>query len=185
MTGFTIQEFALSGIYIWRTLEILKSSALHRERTHRVLWQLFAINVLIVVMDIALLVQEYQDRHVIEQGLKAAVYSVKLKLEFAILSKLVGISKNSDQTYLGALEDQDDFFSPNRAQSTGTEQGLTLGDSLDQRGAYVDTDKSTTAYVERAGEQNRTASIATIQEKQKRRTLDEDLYAGACRDMIA
>lgn len=42
-------------------------------------------------MDIALLVVEYQHRHVIEQALKVVVYSVKLKPEFAILNKLIYI----------------------------------------------------------------------------------------------
>jgi hypothetical protein len=53
--------------------------------------ELLSINVWIIIMDVALLAVEYQNRHVIEQSLKGVVYSVKLKLEFAILNKLVAM----------------------------------------------------------------------------------------------
>ena len=93
MTIFTLQEFLISGLYVWRTLDILKTSdnSRNREQKH-VLLQLFSINVIIIVLDIALLVAEFQDRHVIEQALKGVVYSMKLKLEFAIPSKLTRIT---------------------------------------------------------------------------------------------
>ncbi|KAK3716310.1 hypothetical protein LTR37_006460 [Vermiconidia calcicola] len=90
MTGFTLQEFIIPGLYIWRTLEILQGSAHSNKRVVR---ELLAINVLISFMDIALLIVEYQDRHVIEQALNGVVYSVGLKLEFAILSKLVSVTR--------------------------------------------------------------------------------------------
>ena len=88
MTGFTLQEFVLSGIYVWRTLDILKSYDRNRRR-RRILRELLGINVLIKMMDIAFLVVEYQDRHVIEQAVKEVMYSAKLELESAILSKLI------------------------------------------------------------------------------------------------
>lgn len=103
MTGFTIQEFVLSGIYIWRTLDVLKTSAMavlsRKNRKKRVMMELLGINIWIIIMDVALLVVEYQNRHVIEQSLKGVVYSVKLKLEFAILNKLVTmVDANARQT---------------------------------------------------------------------------------------
>lgn len=103
MTGFTIQEFILSGIYIWRTLDVLKTSAMaalsHKNRKKRVMIELLSINIWIIIMDVALLVVEYQNRHVIEQALKGVVYSIKLKLEFAILNKLVTmVDANARQT---------------------------------------------------------------------------------------
>jgi hypothetical protein len=95
MTGFTVQEFILSGIYIWRTLDIMKTTTMaalsRKNRRKRVMIELLSINVWIIIMDVALLAVEYQNRHVIEQCLKGVVYSIKLKLEFAILNKLVAM----------------------------------------------------------------------------------------------
>ena len=101
MTGFTIQEFILSGIYIWRALDVLKTSAMaalsHKNRKKRVMIELLSINIWIIFMDVALLVVEYQNRHVIEQCLKGVVYSIKLKLEFAILNKLVTMADSNSR----------------------------------------------------------------------------------------
>lgn len=92
MTGFTIQEFIISGIYVWKTLDILKTG--QKKHKHRIMWQLFAINVIIIVLDIGLLVLEYRDLFIPEVAFKELSYSIKLKLEFAILSKLVEFSSS-------------------------------------------------------------------------------------------
>lgn len=86
MTFFCLQEFIISGLYIWATVDILRTALGSKKRF---MWQLFSINVLIVIMDIALLAVEYKSYFVWEQGLKVVIYSIKLKLEFAVLSKLV------------------------------------------------------------------------------------------------
>ena len=85
MTGFCIQEFIISGIYMWKTIELLKT--IKRENSKRIVYQLFSINIIIVILDIALLAIEYKNLHIFEQCVKSFVYSVKLKLEFAILGK--------------------------------------------------------------------------------------------------
>lgn len=110
MTGFTLQEFIISGIYVWSTLNYLKdvNSADDRNtRPRRTMIKLFGINAVIIVFDIALLVVEYQDRHVIEEALKCVVYSIKLKLEFAVLSSLVNISKRRVQTVESTFGDDE------------------------------------------------------------------------------
>ncbi|KAH7131275.1 hypothetical protein EDB81DRAFT_136988 [Dactylonectria macrodidyma] len=86
MTCFCVQEFILSGIYMWKTLDILRTSLGNKRRF---MWHLFGINVLIVLMDIGLLVLEYKNKFAWQRGVKVAVYSVKLKLEFAVLGELV------------------------------------------------------------------------------------------------
>ncbi|KAH6955937.1 hypothetical protein BKA56DRAFT_602524 [Ilyonectria sp. MPI-CAGE-AT-0026] len=86
MTCFCLQEFTLSGLYIWKTWDILKTAFGSKRRF---MWQLFAINILIVVMDIALLAIEYKSLFLWEQGVKVVTYSIKLKLEFAVLSELI------------------------------------------------------------------------------------------------
>lgn len=51
--------------------------------------QLILINVVIIVMDLGLLGLECASLYILETLLKGVIYSIKLKLEFAILSKLV------------------------------------------------------------------------------------------------
>lgn len=87
MTMFTIQEFIISGVYVFEALRILRLS-LH-DGARRTMFQLLALNVIIFVMDVGLLSCEYANLYIIETTLKGAVYSIKLKLEFAVLGKLV------------------------------------------------------------------------------------------------
>lgn len=114
MTVFCIQEFIISGLYLWKTLDIVKTQARplrassdasekrNTTRVSRVMMQLFIINIVIVAMDIALLVIEYKDLHIPEVAFKGLCYSVKLKLEFAVLSKLVEVAGTKRNFSLGA-----------------------------------------------------------------------------------
>ncbi|KIX98529.1 uncharacterized protein Z520_05830 [Fonsecaea multimorphosa CBS 102226] len=104
MTGFCIQEFIISGLYLWKTMDIVQAQAhpaassistseqKKKKRVHRVMWQLFTINIVIICLDIALLVIEYRNLHIPEVAFKGFCYSVKLKLEFGVLSKLVEVA---------------------------------------------------------------------------------------------
>ncbi|KIX06680.1 uncharacterized protein Z518_04656 [Rhinocladiella mackenziei CBS 650.93] len=87
MCGFFLQEVILSSIYIVETVRILRSSA--QENTKRLMYQLMAINVLIIIMDLGLLGLECASLYILETTTKPVFYSIKLKLEFAILGKLV------------------------------------------------------------------------------------------------
>ncbi|EEA27555.1 hypothetical protein TMatcc_004142 [Talaromyces marneffei ATCC 18224] len=87
MTGFCLQEFILSGIYIYETIVLLRANPERGRR--KIMYQLIAINLIIILMDIALLVVEYKNIYVIETTLKGAIYSIKLKLEFAVLGQLI------------------------------------------------------------------------------------------------
>jgi len=64
MTAFRIQEFIISGLYVDETLKILKIAS--DGRTGRTMWQLFIINVVIIVLNIALLVVKYLNLRVYE-----------------------------------------------------------------------------------------------------------------------
>lgn len=147
MTGFTVQEFILSGLYVWKTADILKGMHETR-RTHRIMWQLFSINVLIIVMDIGLLVFEYKDDHVLEQTLKGVIYSVKLKLEFAILSKLITLTSNNG-TAPTMIGDTNDFLDTSRTVSDATRAHSAVAR---HRGSHLyakeDAEKTQTFHVE-------------------------------------
>jgi hypothetical protein len=72
MTWFCLQEFIISGLYLWATRDIIKTQAQperstslttegsHKKHVGRVMAQLFIINLVIVVMDIGLLAIEYR-----------------------------------------------------------------------------------------------------------------------------
>lgn len=219
MTGFTLQEFILSGLYVWKTLDIIRATTnaplndgpmARKRRTSRIMWQLFSINVFIVFMDVAVLVIEYQDRHVFQQALKEVVYSIKLKMEFAILSKLVALTAMSGGSgganFTGAFEDYNGTAGPGGSTSSKSDRNgqIHMRDSLfsqtPPQNGQTEPEKYDIAYVERVsgsagdamlekvrpagyrGSATLTPSV-TNDEKQRRRTMDEDLYASALRNL--
>ncbi|EKJ73127.1 hypothetical protein NXS19_006024 [Fusarium pseudograminearum] len=95
MSCFYMQELTISGIYIWKSLGILKTAF---GSTKTMLYKLFAINIAIVIMDIAMVVIELMDFYVWEQGIKLVTYSIKLKLEFAVLSELIEFVRSRSGT---------------------------------------------------------------------------------------
>lgn len=126
MTAFCIQEFIISSVYLYETRRLLKPSEnFQRERARRVMRHLIDINVLLILMDVALLCTEYANLYEIQIALKGkrsayhlvyvfifftdvnclntgAVYSVKLRLEFAILNQLIGIASGGLRTATSA-----------------------------------------------------------------------------------
>lgn len=115
MTIFCIQEFIISGLYLWKTVALLK--VIQKQGTRKVMMELFVINIIIVAGDVALLVLEYSGHRVEERLFKGLVYSIKLKLEFAILSKLVGLVESSQRTLSNALAEVDTFVDMSRTTS--------------------------------------------------------------------
>jgi hypothetical protein len=59
------------------------------------MYELLAINVLIILMDIAVLVVEFLGLYYLQVLLKCTIYSIKLKIEFAVLGKLTAIVEAS------------------------------------------------------------------------------------------
>ncbi|GFG11165.1 hypothetical protein IFM61606_01535 [Aspergillus udagawae] len=92
MTGFCLQELIISALYIWETIRMLRLDPDRGKR--KIMYQLVAINLIIIVMDLGLLVVEYMNKYIMETMLKGVIYSIKLKLEFAVLGKLVYLVHN-------------------------------------------------------------------------------------------
>ena len=90
MVGFFCQEIILSSIYIAETIKITKTSL--QPSAKRTMKQLITINVVIIIMDLGLLGIECASLYILETTVKGVIYSIKLKLEFAILGKLVGFA---------------------------------------------------------------------------------------------
>ena len=51
MTGITLQEFVISGLYVWKTIGLLK--VISKANTRTMVWQLLMINVVIIGMDVS------------------------------------------------------------------------------------------------------------------------------------
>jgi hypothetical protein len=121
LTVFFVQETALSLLYIWQARKYLRNSALlsqpYRESptagsatlpvragsedTKRVLLHLVFANTMVIALDVALLGVQYADLFYLQGAFKPCVYGVKLKVEFAILNRLVEIVRTRGRGGVG------------------------------------------------------------------------------------
>ncbi|KAB8070564.1 hypothetical protein BDV29DRAFT_32432 [Aspergillus leporis] len=93
VAGFCAQELIISGLYMWETNRMLK---LNPNRDNRnIIFQLFTMNLLCILMDIGLIAVECANYYIYQTTLKATVYSIKLKVEFGVLNKLIYIANQS------------------------------------------------------------------------------------------
>lgn len=92
---FFAQEFAISVIYIYETIRLLGSGGeIKRNPLRQLLAHLILVNILVLILDITLLGIQYSGYYEIQTTYKAAAYSLKLKIEFSVLNRLVGIVQN-------------------------------------------------------------------------------------------
>lgn len=90
VTVFFLQELIISAFYIkscfsfFDTRDSLYGDAVPKMRRH-----LLLVNVFVILLDVPILCLEYTDFYDIQTAYKALVYSVKLKMEFRILNRLV------------------------------------------------------------------------------------------------
>jgi len=98
VTIFFIQELTISALYISETAKLLRtgdnvrgrrSSSVNSFKPHLIL-----VNAVVIVLDITVLALEYSNFYDIQTSYKAFTYSVKLKLEFSILNRLVELTKS-------------------------------------------------------------------------------------------
>ncbi|KAE8151559.1 hypothetical protein BDV25DRAFT_90440 [Aspergillus avenaceus] len=93
VAGFCAQELIISGLYMWETTQMLKLNPTRDNRN--IIFQLFTMNLLCILMDIGLIAVECANYYIYQTTLKATVYSIKLKVEFGVLNKLVCIANQS------------------------------------------------------------------------------------------
>ncbi|KAF7181768.1 hypothetical protein CNMCM7691_001065 [Aspergillus felis] len=89
---FALQEIIISSFYIFETVKMLRlrpPEARHRQ----ILTQLLAINIVILVLDVAVVGTEYAGYYAVQVMFKPVAYSIKFKLEYAILGRLIQIAK--------------------------------------------------------------------------------------------
>jgi hypothetical protein len=90
LVGISVQEIILSTIYSWEAARLLRMRP--RDHYHGILVQLLVINLAMVCMDAAIIGSQYAGYFIIHVTLKAMVYSIKLKMEYTILGRLVHMS---------------------------------------------------------------------------------------------
>jgi hypothetical protein len=113
VTAFCIQEFIISGLYVFATRKILKpGESFQKKRTRQVMLHLIYVNILVILMDITLLCTEYANLYDIQITFKSALYSIKLRLEFAVLNQLRSLVFPGD----GSHENQNSVYNHSRAR---------------------------------------------------------------------
>lgn len=118
LAGFFVQELIISLLYIVESIRVLRPILAIRGPTERqVIRHLILVNIVIVAMDVTLLVTQYTNNFEIQTTYKAAVYSIKLKMEFEILNRLLCViqSQNCCQPCLRNLPME--IFPPPRMDS--------------------------------------------------------------------
>ncbi|KAF1919208.1 hypothetical protein BDU57DRAFT_133474 [Ampelomyces quisqualis] len=94
VTWFVFQECLISGLYIYRTCKLMRSSAAFRGPDfRRVFNHLILVNVLVISLDLTIIAFQYAGLYEIQTSWKTLAYSIKLKFEFDILHQLVDFTK--------------------------------------------------------------------------------------------
>jgi hypothetical protein len=90
-TIFTLQETAISSLYIYHAVRFLDNG--YTTQTRRVITLLVAVQITVVALDILLTVFDYNNMFTLKCTIHPFVYSIKLKLEFIVLNQLQQIVK--------------------------------------------------------------------------------------------
>jgi hypothetical protein len=95
--GFFVQEVIISAFYIYETVRLLGPIGGRKQNPLRkLLSHLILINIIVLIFDATLLGTEYSGNFEIQVTYKPAIYSIKLKLEFSVLNRLIDVVKNKE-----------------------------------------------------------------------------------------
>jgi hypothetical protein len=103
LTVFFVQEILISSVFIVRTTRLMRLYPTQSTRRTNIMYQLLAINFIIIVMDISLLTLEFNGLFITQTVLKCFFYTVKLKLEIAVLSRLASFVQSHYQLECSGL----------------------------------------------------------------------------------
>lgn len=111
LTGFSVQETIISGLYIWETLTGLRPLLMLKgPRGQRVILNVIIVNAITILLDAALLATEYTNHFDIQTTFKPLVYSIKLKMEFTVLNSLVAVINTCPTTMQGIDRSHNEDF---------------------------------------------------------------------------
>jgi hypothetical protein len=97
LTVFVLQELIISGLYLYETINLLKleDTIGNHGNSRNILHHLIYVNVLVMLLDCSIVGLEFADLYEIQTSWKPLVYSVKLKLEFSILNRIVELTRSA------------------------------------------------------------------------------------------
>ena len=138
MSLFTTQEILISTIYLIEAYRFLNVKYVSDKRVRNIMYELLAVNIIIIALDITLLTLAQLEYFAIEVTLKGLIYSAKLKLELGVLSRLVSIvstggsriqhtvthQDNNDQAFGGLDFCSSPFASDKMAQERSSESTI-------------------------------------------------------------
>lgn len=132
---FFVQECIISLLYILATLKFFRGSMMHASSTKkRILRHLILVNCTVILLDVTILGLEYSGLYQLQTSYKAFVYSVKLKLEFGILNKLMDLTKSRSASATTGVSEapcvpcqQDFIFDGSQQAHTCREGTMALG----------------------------------------------------------
>ncbi|KAH7112707.1 hypothetical protein EDB81DRAFT_922788, partial [Dactylonectria macrodidyma] len=106
LAGFSIQESIISGLYIWEASRGLEAIfAMKKIAARKVIRELIIVNVLVVLLDISLIITQYLDHFQIATTYKPVVYSIKLKMEFFVLNRLLLLVRHTECNCMRVVEE--------------------------------------------------------------------------------
>ena len=96
LSVFIAQELIISGLYLYETFGMLRlERTIGNNGTRIVLRHLIVVNIIVILLDFSILGLEFANLFEIQTAWKPLVYSVKLKLEFSILNRLVELTRSA------------------------------------------------------------------------------------------
>ncbi|KAL2809041.1 hypothetical protein BJX63DRAFT_372521 [Aspergillus granulosus] len=130
VTGFCAQELFLSSLYIWSTAKLLRLSHEGKDGVKWIMYEILLISLTVMVLDIALIVIVYMNLYYLQVCLKVLVYSIKLKLEFAVLGRLAAVTRSS-RTKQRTRVERSEFIGPSVDMSQWTNGPVMIGMGTD------------------------------------------------------
>ena len=107
VTVFFVQESIISILYMYETCILMYSGGSftegHGEAGRRLLLHLICVNTTVILLDIAILVLEFTSRYASQTAAKGLIYSVKLKVEYDILNRLVELAQRPSDSNSGLV----------------------------------------------------------------------------------
>lgn len=125
LSVFFVQEALISAVYVWETIKLMRIGQHVRDKAkvRRLMKRLIYVNIAIILLDITIPVLEFSNNFLLQTSYKPLAYSIKLKLEFSVLSQLVSLARRGSHN--GFFMDQGDIV----LDSTITPPGDTTRDT--------------------------------------------------------
>jgi hypothetical protein len=95
--AFSIQETIISGIYIYYTVDHLRSS--FQRNTRKTMALLIGIQIIVILVDVIVITLDYCEYFTLKAVLHSFFYAFKLQLEFVILNDIKEMARSGSLTH--------------------------------------------------------------------------------------